>query len=242
METVEFSDILAALHCPLAAAAGYEPQPLFPGYELGRKLLEDWPGDTGRFRKVVQSRNSATKWMARTRFGMAGEKAFPPAPQDQSDYWTEGRIGHALIELPGEQKRLAICDLPYLHRVSGAWEVVYCYTGDSPMDVRRRSDLITRAQWDQSLFRKITGKTLYSRLLAPAYRHEEALSVPDTSIAALLTQREALRSAPAATPGLHCSDVKKERPMKRTWRCPIREQDNCSAITAYNSGNNPYSD
>lgn len=241
MKTVTFEDVSAAMHCPLATAAGYEPEPLFEDPELSRKILEDWPNDTTRLRKLVSSERQAVKWMSRTRFGMATGPAQPPSPQDRNtDYWTDGRIGHARVSLAGDRQRIAVCHLPYLHKINASWEVVYCRTQREPMDLRRRKDMILRAQWDQSVFRHITGETLFSRLLAPAYQHEEALSVPDTSVTAIIQQQEALQATPVATPGLHCSDVKGTRHSsgkKREWRCPVREQDNCSAIRAFHSGN-----
>lgn len=230
METVEFSNIQAALHCPIASAAGYEPEPIFSNPELGREVLEEWP-DSKPLKRVARSRQDAARWMSRTRFAMSPDRAWPPSPENDTDYWTGGRIGHARVELPGGQEKIAICRLPYLRRVSGTWEVTYCYTGKTPMSLRRRSDLILRTQWDQSVFRSITNQTLFARLLAPGYQHEESLSVPSTSLMSILSQHVALTAAPTATPGRHCSDTKSENNTSK-WRCPIRQQDNCSAIRA----------
>jgi hypothetical protein len=239
METVEFRDIVARLHCPLAAQAGYEPKPPLPDRGLAREILTEWPSNSAPLKKVVSDRAGASKWLSRTRFGMSTGESYPGEAEGTHNYWTDGRIAHARIEIPGGKQVIAVSRLPYLHKISGSWEVVYCYVEKTPMDVRRRSDLITRAQWDQSIFRRMTGEPLFSRLLAPAYRHEEELAVPSTSASALVAQSEALRAAPVATPGLHCNDTEKtEKRSGYRWRCPVRENENCSAVEAFNAGNN----
>jgi len=82
----------------------------------------------------------------------------------------------------------------------------------------------------------MTGEALYSRLLAPGYQHEERLDVPHAGIKTMLAQHQSLLSASTVRPGLHCSDTYGKN-QEYHWRCPVREQEDCSAINAFNGGN-----
>jgi len=146
-DVIRFSDFLASHHCPMAASVGYSPRPPLGNEELGQKILMEWP-NYNSLGKIVRRRRNCAQWIGQTRFAMEGEKQSPPSTRETTGLWKNDHIGIAKINHSGDTL-LAACHLPYLHKISGVWEVVYCHTKPDPMDTRRRSDLITRIQWDQ---------------------------------------------------------------------------------------------
>lgn len=236
MNDIEFSDVQASLHCPMAAASGYDPQPTLGNEKLSRRILTEWPSNTDPLMKIVHSLAKSARWLSRTRFSMAGGQCQPPSSEGDG-YWIDETTGRLPIEI-SDDTVFAVCHLPYLHRLNGVWEVVYCHTRADPMDMRRRSDLIARASWDQALFRHITGEKLFARLLAPSYRHEEELKLRETSIRGMVLHVLSTSVAPIPTPGLHCNDTKPEVDSQQgyQWQCPVRESGDCSAVRSWTTG------
>lgn len=248
--TVDFLDILAWLHCPMAAQAGYVPRHPRGDPELAVTTIEAWPNDTLPLTRFTPNRKQATTWLQGTRFGvqnvLVGPSAPPQPTSPETGYWiSEGRRlpWTGVINIPGVSYTLpVIFRLPYLHQIAGRWEIVLFDTSSALPTLQRRSDLMVEAAFLADCFRLLTGQQAGLRLIAPALAQEEVLEPPLQHLDSLIRLVDVIRPIGFIRPGAYCNESDPSRSttaskMTREWRCPVREAGNCYPFFPPNSPN-----
>jgi hypothetical protein len=239
--TLRYQDLLAWHRCPLGAAHGYVPEDPQGDPKLARQILGRWP-KTNTLARAVPKRDVAVRWLQATRFGIVAslEGAIAPPPAvHPDDYWLPGEgkawRGISSFETPLGERVYAEYDLPYLHRVGGVYEVVILDTHLTPPDIQRRAALVLLGSYLTSGFHRITGEVCYARLVAPAYQHEEALTLPHQSSEVVMSALALGQTLPVMRPGSSCMETQRYtgrspsgRPQTlHRWACPLREAGKC---------------
>jgi hypothetical protein len=227
---VQFSDVLAWLHCPKASVHGYEPAFDFEAFHKSASILRSFPHNDDALRRIVPDRRRAVEWLMQTELQMLRQsqpEISPPPAQDGE--WTELKSRHVgcyRANVLGQKASIYV-NLPYLHAPHSTYEAVYVDPKREPRSTKEKADLGMMAAYDKEVFRAMTGKTLRARYIAPAMEIERKLRQPEVNFEGLL---HLIAMAPAADPirpGTHCEEKIREGGSFR-WRCPLREAGQCN--------------
>ena len=218
---LDFLDILAWMHCPTGAQAGYRPEHPAGEVRLGKEILGAYPRSVYRLQRIAPKGADAGRYLASTAFGAAKAmepySAAPPHANAKRGHWINDtgyiELGVSTVEFT----------LPHLSRRGKHWEITAIDTNAAPPDIRRRSDLVTYLAFLGECFLYLTGEWAGLRLIAPVYELEEIPELPSTNILSLARLLPVLKPASFIRVGPHCRD-RKGPPSASEWRCPLREK------------------
>lgn len=229
---IEFSDVLAWLHCPKASVHGYEPSFDDETFRKSAKLLRSFPSGSGQLlKRIVPDRQRATEWLMQTEMQMLRQNQtdrVTPPPAENGE-WTELKnrwVGRYETEVLGQTAALYL-NLPYFHRPHDTCEAVYVEPKREPRSIKEKSDLNMMAAYQKEVFRAMTGQTLRGRYVAPAMEIERKLRQPELNLKGLLHMIAMAPAADPIRPGKHCEETIREGSSYR-WRCPLREAGQCN--------------
>lgn len=235
--SITFLELLAWMHCPMAASAGYVPVHPRGNEQLATKVLDTWPNDNSCLADFALSRKDANNWLQQSRFGLTRMLSSPIAPPEplkiEAGYWIKGSrplpySGVLWVEGAGGETTAVHFELPYLHRVNGLYEIILMDVNVDPPTLQRRSDLLLEGAFLADAFRLLTGQFAGLRLVAPGYEHEETLHLPHQHLDSLIELVRIVHPIGFIRPGAYCNH--RMRPPHTTqwrWRCPVREAELC---------------
>jgi hypothetical protein len=230
---IEFSDVLAWLHCPKASVHGYTPAFDAEAFWTSGKILRTFPsGDMTELERIVPDKQRAVRWLSHTELQMLRQnqtgRIEPPLAEEEGE-WTELKnryVGRYVTNVLGQEVALYI-NLPYLHAPQSTHEAVYIDPSSEPRTIEEKSSLNMLAAYQKEVFRAMTGETLYARYIAPAMEIERKLRQPAINLEGLIHLMAAAPVADPIRPGRHCEETVREGNSFR-YRCPLREAGKCN--------------
>jgi hypothetical protein len=229
---IGFLDVLAWLHCPLAASKGYLPEHPVGDEQLALQILQGYPKNASLLERIVLKGLPAATWLARTVYGarkLVTPHVYDPPPVVAPRSSWAGSTGYLRLS---DQVVLRFT-VPYLYRLGegGAWEIVVLDTNRRPPSEERYADLITYMGFLAECFQAMSGKRPLLRLVAPGYKWEETPELPEDSLLSVVRLLPMLGPLPFKRPSRLCRQTERREGGKAdetVWRCPLREAGVCT--------------